>query len=125
LRSGGDYLVYRLNPGFGLAYESRLLGLCYAMMETELHVGGALDGSYSAGVGGSVGLVRNLTDRWKVATFARDVYHALGDSDNLITAGVGQSLRVHPDMSVSLELSGEWNDRDSALQSTVYWNAFF
>lgn len=125
LRNGEDYLVYRLNPGFGRAYENRFLGLCYVMMETDLHVGGALDGSYSVGAGGSAGIVKNLTDSWKFHLLASDIFHGLGDTDNLITAGVGQNLKIHPDMSISVELTGTRNDHDSGLESIIRWNAFF
>lgn len=125
MRNGEDYLVYRLNPGFGLAYENRFLGLCYAMLETELHVGGALDGNYSAGAGGSAGILKNVTDSWKIHLFAGDVYYGLGDSDILITVGLGQNLRISPDMSLSVELVGSRDDQDSGLESIIRWNAFF
>jgi len=125
VRRGEDDLVFRLNPGLGLAYESRLLGLCYSMLESDLHVGGALEGSYSIGAGGSAGVVMNVTDSWKLHLFAGDVYHGVGDSDNLITAGVGQNLRISSDLSVSVESTWNRSDDDSAWESVVRWNAFF
>lgn len=122
---GGDYLVYRLNPGFGFTHESRLLGLCYALIETDLHVGGALDGSYSLGAGGTIGAVGNVTRWWKVQAFASDIYHGLGDSDNLVTVGLGQNLRVGADVSVAFEIAGRAGDHDDVLESVVRWNVFF
>jgi hypothetical protein len=125
VREDGDALVYRLNPGFGRAYGNRLLGLWYVLIETDLHVGGALDGGYSAGAGASCGLLRNLTGSWKIHLFAGDIDYMLGDEDNAITAGFGQNVAIGPDMSVSLELLGERNDHDSGLESVIRWNAFF
>ena len=125
VRKDEDDLVYRLNPGVGRAYESRVLGLFYLMLETDFHVGGALDGGYSAGAGASAGLVKSLTRSWKVQLLASDVYHGLGDTDNLITAGLGQNLQIHPDMSVSMDLTGDWNDQNSGLEGVIRWNAFF
>ena len=125
VRKDEDDLVYRLNPGFGRAYESRFLGLWHVMLETDFHAGGALDGGYSAGAGLSTGLVKSLTRSWKIQLLAADVYHALGDTDNLITAGLGQNLQIHPDMSVSMQLSGDWNDEDTDLEAMLRWNAFF
>ncbi len=125
MRNGEDYLIYRLNPGFGLAYENRFLGLCYSMVELELHVGGALEGNYSAGAGGSLGVVKNVAGPWKIHLFATDVYHGLGDSDNLITAGVAQNLAVRRDISLSAEFLANRDDFDSELESIIRWNAFF
>ncbi|MFN0149218.1 MAG: DUF4105 domain-containing protein [bacterium] len=125
MENGEDYLVSRLNPGFGVAYETGFAGLFYAMLETDLHVGGPLDGNYSAGGGASAGFVRNLTGWWKLHLFADDVYHVFGDDDNLITAGLGQNLRIHPDMSVALAVVQKRDDHDSRLESTIRWNVFF
>ena len=125
VRKDEDDLVYRLNPGVGRAYESRFLGLFYLMLETDVHVGGALDGGYSIGAGASAGLVKNLTRSWKVHLLAADVYHGLGDTDNLITAGLGQNFQIHRDMSVSMDLTGDWNEQNSGLEGVIRWNAFF
>ncbi len=120
-----DHLVYRFNPGFGRAYESRFLGLFYAMIETELHVGGPLDGNCSVGVGGSTGLVGNLTDSWTILLTARDIWHGLGDEDNLIDVGFGQNLQIHTNMSLSADVRGRWNDHDDGWEGVVRWNGFF
>lgn len=120
-----EYLVYRLSPGFGVAYDNRFLGLCYGMLETDLHVGGVLEGSYSLGAGASAGVVKNVTGGWKLHLFARDVYHGLGDSDNLMTAGAGQNLRIASDVSVAAEVVASRDDHDSELETIVRLNAFF
>ena len=125
VRDDRDYLVYRLNPGFGLGYASRVLGLWYGMIETDLQIGGVLDPNYSWGAGGSTGVVKNLTDSWKIHAYGRDVYHLLGDEDNQLSYGIGQNLRMTADMSIAIELEASRNDHDSGLESVVRWNAFF
>ena len=126
MENGGDYLVYQLNPGFGYAWESGLLGLWYLFFETDFHVGGALDDSYSAGAGGSTGIVRDLTGRWKFHLFARGIRHGLGDRTDIFSAGLGQNFRLSADMSLSLEVRAESDhDDDSRIESTFRWNLFF
>ncbi len=123
--SGKEHIVYGLNPGFGYAWENRLMGIWYLMFETDFHVGGALDHSYSAGAGGSIGMLRNVTDRWKLHALVRDVYHGLGDDDNLFSASVGQSVATGANTNLSLTVS-QTEARDvSRLETTVRINAFF
>ena len=125
MKSGGDYLVYGLNPGFGYAYEIQLLGLWYFMFESELQVGGALDGNYSIGGGGSAGLIRNITRFWKAHLFARNIYYGLGDVDNRWEAGIGQNLAIGADISFSAEVMLRGERDDSMLVPTARWNLFF
>jgi hypothetical protein len=117
--------VYRFNPGFGRATENGILGLSYAMIETDLHVGGALDPNYSLGAGASVGLLRNLTRFWTLQLRAEDIYHALGDTENRIGGEVRQNFQIGTDMSISVELTGDWNDHDDRQEGVLRWNVFF
>jgi len=125
LANGKDYLVYRLSPGFGRAYELGGIGLWYWMLESDLHVGGALEISYSLGAGGTTGLFQDVTGWWNLHLFAQDVYHGLGDKDNLITACLEQNFRVSSDMSFSVEVRSETYHEETTVESAVRWNAFF
>lgn len=122
---GDDPLVYRLSPGFGKAGSNRLLGLSYFMIETEFNLGGALDPGYSLGAGASLGMVRRFNDTWRMTLQARDLFHVLGDRDQLRSATLGQNFQIHRDMSVSLEVSGIWNDHESKVEPVLRWNVFF
>ncbi|MBM3320502.1 MAG: DUF4105 domain-containing protein [Candidatus Eisenbacteria bacterium] len=125
LENGGEHLVYRLNPGFGRAYENRVLGLWYLMLETDLHVGGALERSWSVGAGGSTGLFKDATGWWNLHLFAKDLYHRLGDRDNLFSAGLEQNFRIGADTSVSLEVLVNSLHDEAVLESAARWNVFF
>lgn len=125
VEDGGRAMVYGVNPGFGRTYENGLLGLWYLMVETDLHVGGALDGSVSAGAGVSTGVVKNITRRWKAHLSARDVYHGLGDQDNLVRASLGQNLEIGADWSITAE-AGWRSERDEEWwEWSARINAFF
>ncbi len=125
MENGKDFLVYGLSPGFGFAHESGLLGLAYMMFETDLHVGGALERQFSAGAGGSIGIVRNVTGFWKFHLFARDIYHGLGDEDNRFRAGLGQNFGIGSDMSFSVEILTDRERDHSDLEAAGRWNLFF
>ncbi|MFH1279205.1 MAG: DUF4105 domain-containing protein [Candidatus Eisenbacteria bacterium] len=125
MEDGRRSMVYGLNPGFGRAYESDILGLWYLMIETDLHVGGALDGGHSAGAGASTGILRNLTGRWKLHLFARDVYHGLGDRDNLFRAGLGQNFEISADRSLTAEVGARIEREETEIESSIRLNAFF
>jgi hypothetical protein len=125
MKNGSEHLVYRLNPGFGRAYESGFLGMWYLMLEADLHVGGALERSYSAGAGGSTGIFKNATGWWNLHLFARDLYHGLGDQDNMFSAGLEQNFRIAPDWSFSVEIAGKARGEDFRVESAARWNVFF
>lgn len=125
LSTGKEQFVYGLNPGFGYAWESRILGMAYLMFETDLQVGGALDGNYSAGAGGSIGMLKSMTDRWKIHLLARDVYHGFGDDDNLLTASVGQNFMTGANTSLTVTVSTTEAQEKSRLETMVRLNAFF
>ncbi len=123
--NGENYMIYGLNPGFGYAYESRLLGLWYMMFESDFHVGGALEHSYSLGGGGSTGILKNLTSWWKLHLFARDVYHGFGDEDNLLRTGLGQNFRIAADLSISGEVVFREERNHNLIESVIQLNRFF
>ncbi len=102
-KSGNDILIYKINPGGGLAYASDFTGLFYIMMETELDAGKWLDDTYAAGVGASTGIIKNITRFWKAHVFARNVYYVFGDGRNELILTAAQGFRLTTNNSIILE----------------------
>jgi len=125
MEDGEDHLVYELNPGGGFAFKNDFLGLWYLMMETDLNVGGALDGGYAAGIGGSMGLIKGLTDFWKIHFFTRDIYYGLGDTHNSFEAALLQNFTISTNTSLTLEISRSKAHQFYQTEAKAYWNLFF
>jgi Domain of unknown function (DUF4105) len=78
---GSDALVFFLNPGGGMAWDIRPLGLVHVLLETEVDVAGRYNPDYTAGVGLSAGILRQMTRSWKTLLSARQMAGVLGDKD--------------------------------------------
>lgn len=78
---GSDALVFFLNPGGGMAWDIRSLGLVHVLLETEVDVAGRYNPDYTAGVGLSAGILRQMTRSWKTLLAARQMAGVLGDEN--------------------------------------------
>jgi hypothetical protein len=72
------------------------------MMESDLNVGGAFTDKYALGAGASAGLIRKITDFWKIHLYAKDIYYGVGDEYNYFEAGLMQNLVLSTNSSISL-----------------------
>jgi hypothetical protein len=120
-----DHLVYQINPGGGFAYKNSRSGLMYMMMETGINVGGALERDYAAGAGGSIGVIRDMFDIWKVHFMVKDLYYGLGDTHNLFEAVVQQNFTINTDQSISVDVSRTRTREFYQTEVKALWNVFF
>jgi len=104
MADGVKQLVFELAPGGGVAARIPYVGLGYAMLETEAGVGEKLEERHAVGLGGSAGLVRNLTERWKLLLSVRGLYYGLGDRHSLLEVALTQNLRLSRNLALSLEV---------------------
>ncbi|MBN1826670.1 MAG: DUF4105 domain-containing protein [Candidatus Eisenbacteria bacterium] len=125
MENGRDYVVYDLNPGFGRAYDGGFPGIVYGMIETDLHVGGALERSWSAGAGASIGFVGSLTGRWKAHLYGRDIVYGLGDEDNRFEAGLGQNLVLGANSGLAGEVTVIGERDETRVEWSVLLKQFF
>ena len=102
MQDGRDHMTAHLNPGGGFSWKNGLLGLYYFMMESDLNVGGVFTEKYALGAGASAGLVRNITDFWKIHLYVKDIYYGLGNEYNFFEAGLMQNLVLSKNSSISL-----------------------
>jgi hypothetical protein len=120
-----DHLVYQINPGGGFAYKNSQLGLMYMMLETGLNVGGALERNYAAGAGGSIGVIKDVNDIWKVHLSVKDLYYGLGDTYNGFEAAIQQNFTINTDQSISVDVSRKKTREFYQTEAMVLWNLFF
>ena len=120
-----DHLLYQLNTGGGFAYKSDLLGLWYVMMEADFNLSGALEKNYAAGIGASAGLIKSLTDFWKIHFFTRAIYYELGDETNAFEASLLQNFTLSTNMSLRAEISRSRSHDVYQTDATLSWQIFF
>lgn len=106
-RDGVEHLIYRINPGGGFSYKNDFLGLSYVMIETDLNLSRALRDDYSLGFGASAGIIKKLTDSWKVNLSAKSIYYEAGDEHRSVKASLAQSFNVSTNNSILFSLSRE------------------
>jgi len=99
--------VYSLNIGGGLCYDNRILGLCYGMFETEIDLGGGLSNTHSIGFGGTLGILRKITEAWKFHLLFRPFYFVLGEQYESLEWAFLQQYTIFTNVAFSLELTGK------------------
>ena len=125
LKDDKDHLVYEVNPGGGFAYKYDMVGLMYTMLETDLKVSGALKYDYAAGIGGSAGVMRKLSNYWKAHLFVKGLSYGLGDRFNTFEASVQQSFTINADQGISVDVTRRKTREFYQTEAKVLWNLFF
>jgi len=118
-------LIWGLNVGLGLAYDAGILGLVYGFAETDLHVGGTRGHGYALGAGGSAGVIKDLTDWWKVQLLARYLDHPLGDEMRQLRVSLGQGLKLSTNLGLSATVARGSEDDDSMWETKLSAHIFF
>lgn len=122
---GEDHLIYELNPGGGGSYRLDKRNLLYFLGETDLSLGGGLEGKYAVGIGASAGLLTNLTKAWKIHLFNREIYYALGDKHNAWESGLHQNFILGTNTSLRFELGLSRIHGHDRAEAGLYSNIYF
>ncbi len=123
--SGHGHRLYRINPGGGVTARTSFLGLTYAMMETQVNLGGSLDKGYNLGAGGSMGVLKTVAGIWKLHAYTRDLYYCLGDTFNAFEAGLQQNLSLTPDQNLALDIVRQKTHDYYQTEVKASWKIFF
>jgi len=111
------------NAGIGGAKEFRLLKreVLFAFAEAEADVSKAYDELYRVGGGGTVGMLADLTERWKVMATGTYLKFPLGDKSDDFRWFVGSRFTLARNWTVRLE----YNHRDYDNDVLFSIQAFF
>jgi hypothetical protein len=120
-----DGLVYSLNPGGGFTWHHPRLGLCYLLGETALDISGRFDHGYAISVGGSAGLITQLTSAWKAHLELRGLAAMLGDATHQSSLTLGQSFRLSRHHAMGVDLERDLTEAASRTEVRVSWNVYF
>lgn len=121
---GKDHLVYQLNSGGGFAYKGEF-GLSYFMFETDLQLGGRFDDSYCLSFGGSAGVLKTLTNRWKIHLWGKKTYYELGDEHHGFSTHLEQNLHINANNTLNMELSRHKEFGIYFYEVSLKWNIYW
>ncbi|HEY5627358.1 MAG TPA: hypothetical protein VIR79_05395, partial [Nitrospira sp.] len=112
-----------LNGGVGGAVESHLFGrqVYYAMAEVEANASRAYEENHRIGGGGTVGLLADLTDRWKLMASGTYLRYALGDKSEDWRWSVGQRLTLFSNLAFRVEYHHRSHDNDVLATLHLYF----
>ncbi len=111
------------NGGIGAAMETRLLNreVYFAFAEAEANYSKAYEERHRAGGGGTVGMLVDLTERWRILLSGSYLRYALGEHSDDFRWTVGQRYTVARNWALRLE----YNHRDHDDDVVFSIQAFF
>jgi hypothetical protein len=103
LRDGREHPVPKLNAGGGMTVGMGETGRAYLLAEGDLQASTRLEKNYAFGLGGTAGLMTNVTKYWKVNLWTQGLFYGAGDEHRTIAAGLQQNWRLSMNTSLSLD----------------------
>ncbi len=112
-----------LNGGLGGAVESHLLGrqLFFAFAEVDGNVSQAYEERHRIGGGGTVGMLADITDRWKLMASGTYLRYALGEKSEDIRWSVGQRISLTQNLAFRVEYNHRSHDNDVLATIQMYF----
>ena len=112
-----------MNGGIGASVESHWLGhqVFFAFAEAEANYSRAYDERHRIGGGGSVGMLADLTVRWKLLASGTYLRYPLGDKSDDFRWTVGQRVTLLRNLTLRLD----YNHRDHDNDVMFSMQAFF
>ncbi|MBX3334914.1 MAG: DUF4105 domain-containing protein [Nitrospira sp.] len=112
-----------VNSGIGGAKEFRLLKreVLFAFAEVEANVSGAYDEMHRIGGGGTVGMLADITERWKMMATGSYVRFPLGDKSDDFRWYVGSRFTIAQNWAVRLEYNHRSYDNDVLFSVQAYF----
>jgi uncharacterized protein DUF4105 len=111
------------NGGVGAAVESHWLKreVLFAFAEAEANYSHAYEENHRIGGGGTVGMLTDLTDRWKLMTTGSYLRYALGDKSDDFRWFVGSRYTLSQNWAVRLEYNHRDHDNDVAFTVQAFF----
>lgn len=91
---GVDHRIANLQGGRGGTWTMGQSGLVYALLETDLQIGGALEDSFAAGLGVAGGLVAQIGSAWNAHIEGRARRYGGGHDHDLVEFSVDNGFRL-------------------------------
>ncbi len=125
LQDGKEHLLYLINPGFGFAKENKIAGIYFGFAESELRFSKRFDADYSAGIGLSAGILKNITDRWKVKISGKAMFYELGDRNKFYSSSIQQNYTMTDDIAFRVNLTRAKSYSEYWTEAEILLNLYF
>jgi hypothetical protein len=112
-------------PGLVWDLDSAERGLFFAFLEGALHVDGALQDSYSAGIGPALGVLWDFGDAWRIEVTARAQRFGGGEEHTLYDAAFVARYALTAQTALRLEVGRQRDFDHSANRAGIFWMAYF
>ena len=111
------------NAGVGGAKEFRLLSreVLFAFADAEANISRAYHGLHRVGGGATVGMLADLTERWKIMATGSYLYFPLGDKSDDFRWHVGSRFTVSRNWAVRLEYNHRDHDNDVLFRVQAFF----
>ena len=119
-----DYCNYfNLNVGAGGTLQTHLLHreVFYAFAEADFNYGNVYEKNYRMGGGGTLGLLANVTQRWKIHLFTTYLSFPLGDRSDEFRGSLHQRYTLTKDLALRLELNRRDRQNEGLFRLDVYF----
>ena len=111
------------NGGIGAAVESHWLNreVLFAFAEAEANYSRAYEENHRVGGGSTVGMLTDLTDRWKLMATGSYLRYALGDKSDDFRWFVGSRYTLAQNLALRLEYNHRDHDNDVMFSVQAYF----
>jgi hypothetical protein len=111
------------NGGIGAAAETQLFKreVYFAFAEAEANYSRAYEERYRIGGGGTVGMLADVTDRWKLMLAGSYLRYALGDKSDDIRWYAGSRYTLSQNWALRLEYNHRDHDNDAGVSVQAYF----
>ena len=125
LPGGKRALYYKLSFGGGYAWNKKPFGTIYLMADSELDVSGRIKNSFCFGLGGTAGILKDFSNRYKIHLFVRPLYFMLGDTHTGFEWKASQQFSITANTAVSLDFSGKDSFSHYESEAMLSFHVYF
>lgn len=112
-----------LNGGIGTTVETHWLRheMYFAFAELDANYSHAFEQNHRAGGGGTIGILADLTERWKVLLSTTYLRYPVGEDSDDWRVSFQQRFTVQKDLALRLEFNHREHDNDVLVSMQVYF----
>ena len=101
------------------------MGVYFIMAEASLDISEEYSDNYALGGGLWIGMIKKITDAWKINLSAETLPHTLGEEFQENRASAVQTFRLNQNNSLNLSVSWQEIFHENRNELGLNWNYYF